>query len=126
MFVLQMKWTKFKKDFWKNGGFKNPKMIIYLFLFFWALHAYFKEKGWLKKKSVNKKHIFLTGAGSGLGRGMTLNFAKAGANLTIMDINEEGLNETKRMVKELTGTDDNILAIKCDISDRQAITQSAN
>ena len=113
-----MKWNKFKKDFWKNGGFKNPKYIICLVLFFWFVHYQFKLRGWLKKKSVKKQHIYLTGGGSGLGRGMTLKFAKRGANLTISDINEEGLNETKKMVKELTGTDENILTIKCDISDR--------
>ena len=126
MFVLEMKWTKFKKDFWRNGGFKNPKVIIVIFLFLWAVYNTFKHKGWLKKKSVKKQHIYLTGGGSGLGRGMTLKFAKRGANLTISDIKEEGLIETKKMVKELTGTDENIFTIKCDISDRKAIAQSAN
>lgn len=57
---------------------------------------------------------------------MTLKFAKRGANLTICDLNEEGLNETKRMVKELTGTDDNILIIKLDVSNRQGIKDAAN
>ena len=84
-----------KKNFWKNGGFKSPKHIIYLLLIFWAIQSFFRERGWLKKKSVRNKHIYLTGAGSGLGRGMTLKFARRGANLTISDINEEGLNETK-------------------------------
>ena len=95
-------------------------------LFLWGVYAFFKEQGWLHKKSVKGKHIYLTGGGSGLGRGMTLKFAKRGANVTISDINEEGLNETKRMVKELTGRDDNILTIKLDISDRKAIAASAN
>ena len=125
MFVLEMKWKKFKKDFWKQGGFKNPKYVVLFLLFLWALYAHAKEKGWLRKKRVNNKHIYITGAGSGLGRGMTLKFAKLGARLTISDINEEGLNETKRMVKQLTGTDSNILSIKCDISNRQAIADSA-
>jgi|DEB0MinimDraft_12_1074336.scaffolds.fasta_scaffold82570_1 all-trans-retinol dehydrogenase (NAD+) len=56
---------------------------------------------------------------------MTLKFAKLGANLTISDINEEGLIETKKMVKDQTGRDDNILTIKLDVSNREAISSSA-
>lgn len=54
-----------------------------------------------------------------------MRFAKLGANLTISDINEEGLIETKKMVKQLTGRDDNILTIKLDVSDREAVANSA-
>ena len=80
----------------------------------------------MPKKSVKAKHIYLTGAGSGLGRGMTLKFAQLGANLTISDINEEGLMETKKMVFNLTGRDDNIMTIKLDVSNRKAIKDSVN
>ena len=52
---------------------------------------------------------------------MTLQFAAKGANLTILDINEKGLEETKKMVKEKTGNDSNVHLIKCDISDREAV-----
>jgi all-trans-retinol dehydrogenase (NAD+) len=79
----------------------------------------------LPKKSVKGQHIYITGAGSGLGRGMALKFAKRGANLTISDINEVGLNETKQMIKTETGSDTNILALQLDISNRQAIADSA-
>lgn len=96
-----------------------------LLLSFWALHTFARERGWLRKKSVRGKHIFLTGAGSGLGRGMAIRFAKRGANLTLSDINEEGLLETKRMIKDETGSDTNILTIKLDISSRQGIKDAA-
>lgn len=125
MFILEAKWKKFKKDFWKAGEFTAPKHIVYILLFLWAFYTYAREKGWLAKKSVKGKHIYLTGAGSGLGRGMTLKFAARGANLTISDINEEGLNETKQMVKALTGRDNNIFTIKLDVSNRIAIKDSA-
>jgi len=98
---------------------------MYLFLFFWAFYTFLREKGLLPKKNVDKKHIFITGAGSGLGRGVTLKFAKRGANLTISDINEAGLQETKQMVKALTGKDDNIFTIKLDVSNRDQVAESA-
>ena len=125
MFVLQMKWKQFKTNFYKNGGFTNKKHIVYILLFLWAIYTFCRERGWLPKKSVRGKHIYLTGAGSGLGRGMTLKFAKRGANLTISDINKEGLIETKRMVLEQTGRDDNILVIQLNVGDRQAVKNSA-
>lgn len=124
-FLLQQRWSKFKKDFWANGGFSNPKHLFLIFVFFWALHTFARERGWLRKKSVRGKHIFLTGAGSGLGRGMAIRFAKRGANLTLSDINEDGLLETKKMIKEETGSDTNVLTIKLDISNRQGIRDAA-
>jgi NADPH:quinone reductase-like Zn-dependent oxidoreductase len=53
----------------------------------YALYAFAKNHGWLKKKSVRGEHVFLTGAGSGLGRYMAIELAKLGSNLSISDIN---------------------------------------
>ena len=36
---------------------------------------------WLKKKSVNNEHIFITGGASGIGRNMAFRFAKLGAKV---------------------------------------------
>ena len=41
----------------------------------------------------------ITGAGSGIGRGIAEHAAKAGMRLVLADINEEGLNETLALVK---------------------------
>ena len=41
----------------------------------------------------------VTGAGSGIGRGIAEHAAKAGMRLVLADINEEGLNETLALVK---------------------------
>ena len=70
--LLQIKWEVEKKRFWKNGGFGRPRVIVCMLLILWALRTLFREKGWLTKQSVRGKHIYLTGAGSGLGRGMAL------------------------------------------------------
>jgi NAD(P)-dependent dehydrogenase (short-subunit alcohol dehydrogenase family) len=57
----------------------------------WASFILARERGWLPKKSVKGKHIFITGAGSGLGRDMAIRFSILGANLSISDINTDGL-----------------------------------
>jgi len=56
--------------------------------------VFLREKGWLPKRSVRGKHVYLTGAGSGLGRLMALRLAKLGAKITLLDLNENGLKET--------------------------------
>jgi len=45
------------------------------------------------------KVAVVTGAGSGIGRGIAEHAAKAGMSLVLADINEEGLSETLALVK---------------------------
>ena len=47
------------------------------------------------------KVAVITGAASGIGRGSAIRFAEEGANLALADLNEEGLQETARQVREL-------------------------
>lgn len=63
------------------------------------------------------KAALVTGAASGLGRATALKLAQAGANLCIVDLNEEGLKETEAMVAE-TGV--RVLAHVADVSDADA------
>ena len=49
---------------------------------------------------------------------MAMKFAKLGAKVTISDINMEGVEETKRMIKSDTGIDLNVNAQKLDVSNR--------
>ena len=50
-------------------------------------------------KDLNNKVAVITGAGSGIGRGIAEHAAKAGMRIVLADINEEGLNETLTLVK---------------------------
>lgn len=50
--------------------------------------------GWLPKKSVKGQHVFVTGAGSGIGRSMSLILAKKGAKISVSDISLKAAQET--------------------------------
>ncbi len=43
----------------------------------------------------------VTGSGSGIGRAISVRYAKEGANIIVNDINLEGANETARMIEEI-------------------------
>ncbi|WP_156291398.1 glucose 1-dehydrogenase [Oceanobacillus salinisoli] len=52
-------------------------------------------------KRFDDKVVLITGAGSGLGQASALQSAKEGAKLSLVDLNEEGLQETKQKVSEV-------------------------
>lgn len=55
----------------------------------------------------------ITGAGSGIGRATAILFAKEGAKIVVADINEEGANETVRLIKVNGGE---AIAVKTDVT----------
>ena len=61
----------------------------------------------------NGKVAVITGASSGIGRATALAFAREGARVVIGDVNEEGSNETVRMIGEIGGE---ASFIRCDTS----------
>lgn len=48
-----------------------------------------------------EKVVIVSGAGSGLGQAATLQLAKEGAKLVLVDLNQAGLDETKNKVQEV-------------------------
>lgn len=67
--------------------------------------------------NVNGKIIVVTGAGSGMGREITLLLLKRGATVAAVDINDEALTETAA----LAGSPPALASFPLDIADRQAV-----
>jgi NADP-dependent 3-hydroxy acid dehydrogenase YdfG len=68
-------------------------------------------------KKFDNKVVVITGAGSGIGRALALDFAGRGARLALSDINEAGLAETVDAVK---GKGAEVKADRLDVADRAA------
>ena len=112
----------FKYNFKKRGGWSSKRNILAIILILWAFYTWMRERGFLPKKSVRGKHVFITGAGSGLGRLLALRFAELGAKVTVSGLVLKDVNETKRMIKAKTGVDLTIMAVELDVCDREMIT----
>jgi len=64
------------------------------------------------------KTILITGAASGIGRAAALIFAREGANVVCVDINERGVEETAEKINAMGGQ---TLALAIDITKRAAV-----
>jgi len=67
----------------------------------------------LKDISLEDKTSIITGAASGIGRGIARKLAKAGSNIALVDINEE---EGKRVEKELQELGVKVKFYRCDVT----------
>ncbi|XP_030635519.1 epidermal retinol dehydrogenase 2 [Chanos chanos] len=90
----------------------------------YSLEAFFLLFVPTRRKSVAGETVLLTGAGSGIGRLMALEFARLGARIVLWDINEEGNKETARMIKETHGI--RAHTYTCDCSSREEIYRVAD
>ncbi|CAL8343385.1 unnamed protein product [Merluccius merluccius] len=77
-----------------------------------------------KRKNVSGEVVLITGSGGGIGRLMALEFADLGAVLVLWDINQEGLKETARQVKERGGP--RVHCYLCDCSDKAEVYSVAD
>lgn len=65
-----------------------------------------------KLLSLENKVAMVTGAASGIGRGIAMRFAELGASVAVLDINEEKSGETFEEIQKRAGEAD---FIKCDV-----------
>lgn len=69
---------------------------------------------------LQNKIAIITGAGSGIGRGIALAFVKEGAKVVVADINEEGGKKTVEQLKEQGGE---AVFVKTDVSKSRDIDE---
>lgn len=68
--------------------------------------------------SLTNKKAVVTGAASGIGKAIAIVFAKQGAHVELLDMNEQGLQETLKEITTQGGTAQSHMA---DVTDQQAI-----
>lgn len=68
--------------------------------------------------SFDGKTVLITGASTGIGRATAFNFAKHGANVVLLDIDFEGLNNVKATLAEYSPK---VAIYQCDISNEQCV-----
>ncbi|XP_015928543.1 short-chain dehydrogenase/reductase family 16C member 6 [Parasteatoda tepidariorum] len=76
-----------------------------------------------KMKDVTDELVLITGSGSGIGRLTAIKFAEKGANLVLWDINENGIEETAKLVRE-KGT--KAFTYTVDVTNREAVYKTAS
>ncbi|MFS2161821.1 SDR family oxidoreductase [Pseudomonas sp. Pseusp122] len=69
-----------------------------------------------------QNRIMITGAGSGLGREIALRWAREGWRLALSDVNDGGVQETLRLVREVGGDG---FTQRCDVRDYSQLTAFA-
>ena len=67
-----------------------------------------------------EKTVVITGASVGIGKATAMEFATNGANVCLVDVNEEGLNAVSQEISALGG---NASVYLCDVSDEDRVRQ---
>ena len=104
----------------------SPKLWIASIVGLRFLLVFCREYGLtFGKKPLDKEHVFLTGAGGGIGRLMAQKLGAMGAKLSLSDINLEGVNETRQILMNEGVPASNIHVMQLDVSKKTAITEAA-
>jgi NAD(P)-dependent dehydrogenase (short-subunit alcohol dehydrogenase family) len=75
----------------------------------------------LPEKFLEGKGALITGGASGFGRGIARAYAQQGADVVLVDIDEESLEDTTNTIRE--ETDHKVIPIICDVSDSEQVKE---
>lgn len=103
---------------------QNTINLVYLLLQLailwpWSIIKYFLPKN---KKDINGEILFMTGAGSGIGREMSIKFAELGAVVICTDLNGKTAEETSNIIKSNGGKSH---SYQLDVTDRHKVYKLA-
>ena len=97
------------------------KFRVYIYLVFEIYESKIKEmERLIMSKRFEDKVIIITGAGSGLGQVTAVTVAKDGAKLALVDLNSNGLEETKKLILEVA-PEAELLLVTANVADESAV-----
>lgn len=97
-------------------------MALMLYYVVEAIVLKFVPRRYRSRKSIEGETVLVTGAGSGLGRLLSVRFAKLGARLVLWDIDRNGNEETARLIKAAGG---DAWAFTCNVADSKTVYETA-
>ena len=103
--------------------FQETLMVLILSIYY-PLEAFVKLFLPARRKNVVGEIVLITGAGSGIGRLMALEFCTMGVILVLWDINEDGNKETARLAKEKCASE--VYTYICDCSKKTEVYRVAD
>lgn len=95
-------------------------LLLPFVLTYYMMESFYHLVVPIPRKDINGQVALITGAGSGIGQKMCVQFAKLGCKVVGIDISPAGLLTTEELLKKM-GLASSWSCYKCDLSDRKSV-----